>query len=227
MIFKIKELMKQIMKEQDQKRIIELKALQDQINPHFLYNTLDSIIWLAANRKNKAVLEMTSALAKLFRIGISKGDQIITIENEIEHITSYLTIQKMRYRDKFDYSINIDPEILQMKTVKLILQPIVENSIYHGIKNKRGNGHIEITGKKVESGIILEITDNGVGMTADQIEALLLPKKSNSHPSGIGMHNVNDRIKLYFGPKFGIECKSCPDKGTRISIYLPFIKDII
>ena len=201
MIFKIKELMKQILKEQAQIRISELKALQAQINPHFLYNTLDSIIWLAANKKNKAVLEMTSALSKLFRIGISKGDQLITIQNEIEHITSYLTIQKMRYKDKFDYSIKIDPNILKMHTVKLILQPIVENSIYHGIKNKNGKGHIKIIGKKRQNEIILEVIDDGVGMTKEKVKKLFLSKKTDSNPSGIGINNVNDRIKLYFGYK--------------------------
>lgn len=226
MILKIKDLMKQILKEQDQKRIIELKALQAQINPHFLYNTLDSIIWLAANKKNKAVLEMTSALSKLFRIGISKGDQIITIQNEIEHISSYLTIQKMRYKDKFDYNININPNILQMKTIKLILQPIVENSIYHGIKNKRGKGHIKIIGEKKRHEIILQVIDDGVGMTKDKVEKLFLPKKSDSNKSGIGINNVNDRIKLYFGHRYGISCTSSPNKGTTIKINLPQIKGL-
>ena len=225
MIFKIKDLMKQILKEQDQKRIFELKALQAQINPHFLYNTLDSIIWLAANKKNKDVLEMTSALSKLFRIGISKGDQIITIQNEIEHITNYLTIQKMRYKDKFDYTININPNILQMKTIKLLLQPIVENSIYHGIKNKKGKGHIEIIGEKKQLEIILQVIDDGVGMTTDQIKQLFLSKKSDSNPSGIGINNVNDRIKLYFGAKYGIKCTSSLNKGTKIKINLPQIKE--
>jgi two-component system, sensor histidine kinase YesM len=225
MIFKIKDLMKQILKEQDQKRIIELKALQDQINPHFLYNTLDSIIWLAANKKNKAVLDMTSALSKLFRIGISRGDQIITIENEIEHITSYLTIQKMRYKDKFDYSITVSPDIMQMKTVKLILQPIVENAIYHGIKNKKGKGHIGITGEKKEDEIVFLVMDDGVGMTKEKIDRLFLPKKTDSNPSGIGINNVNDRIRLYFGSKYGIGCTSSVDKGTVIEIHLPQIKE--
>ena len=203
-----------------------MKALQAQINPHFLYNTLDSIIWLAANRKNKDVLEMTSALSKLFRIGISKGDQVITIENEIEHITSYLTIQKMRYKDKFDYTIKIDPKILQMKTIKLILQPIIENSIYHGIKNKKGKGNIEIIGEKKRFEVVLHVIDDGVGMTKDKVMQLFLPKKTDSNPSGIGINNVNDRIKLYYGPKYGIKCISSPNKGTKIMIHLPQIKEL-
>jgi two-component system sensor histidine kinase YesM len=168
---------------------------------------------------------MTSALSKLFRIGISKGDQIITIQNEIDHITNYLTIQKMRYKDKFDYSIKINPSILQMKTIKLILQPIVENSIYHGIKNKKGKGHIEIIGEKKQLEIILQVIDDGVGMTTDQIKQLFLSKKSDLNPSGIGINNVDNRIKLYFGAKYGIRCTSSLNKGTKIKIHLPQIKE--
>lgn len=227
MIYKIQDLMKQILKEQNQKRIYELKALQAQINPHFLYNTLDSIIWLAANKKNRAVLEMTSALSKLFRIGISKGEQIITIQNEIDHIASYLTIQKMRYKNKFDYTINIAAEILQMKTIKVILQPLVENAIYHGIKNKKGTGHIRIIGKKKSSGILIQVIDDGVGMTKDKISQVFIPKRIDSDALGIGISNVNDRIKLYFGPKYGIKCISSVNQGTKINIYLPQIKELI
>jgi two-component system, sensor histidine kinase YesM len=168
---------------------------------------------------------MTSALSKLFRLGINKGEQIITIQNEIEHITSYLTIQKMRYKDKFDFTIKIDPKILQMKTIKLILQPLVENAIYHGIKNKKEKGHIQIIGKKEKSEIILQVIDDGVGMTKDKVNKVFTTGESDSHASGIGISNINDRIKLYFGSKYNITCTSTPNKGTKIKISLPQIKE--
>jgi two-component system, sensor histidine kinase YesM len=171
-------------------------------------------------------------LAKLFRIGISKGEQFITIEEEIEHIKSYLTIQKMRYKDKFNYSIDVDSSILTLKTIKIILQPFVENAIYHGIKNKPGQGKIEIKGRKEKSGILFQIIDDGIGMPEERMKEVFYPPDGTLETEkyvpatlGVGIGNVRERIKLYFGDKFGITCFSSNGFGTRIEIYLPVIKD--
>jgi two-component system sensor histidine kinase YesM len=221
MTAKIKELMLQNVQEQELKRKSELKALQAQINPHFLYNTLDSIIWMAEVNKSKEVVLMVSSLAKLFRLSLSKGDEIIPIRNEIEHIKSYLTIQKMRYKDKLDFEIQVDDHILSYKTIKIILQPLVENSIYHGIKNKDGVGLIRITGTQVGNKIVLSVIDNGIGMTPETLEALLQKPVPSEQGSGMGVNNVNQRIKLYYGEEYGLQYESEPGQGTTVHIWLP------
>jgi len=224
MITKIKELMKQNMKEQELKRKSELKALQAQINPHFLYNTLDSIVWMAEAKNSEEVVLMTSALAKLFRLSISKGEEIIPMYNEIEHVRSYLTIQEMRYRNKLEFEIDVDPEIYHYKTLKIILQPLVENSIYHGIKNKEGIGNIKIKGKICNDKILLQVIDNGIGMDREKIKNIF--EKSGKSPggSGVGVKNVNERIKLYFGKDYGLEFQSEPNHGTTVNVWLPIIE---
>ncbi|HHV98399.1 MAG TPA: histidine kinase [Clostridiaceae bacterium] len=224
MITKIKELMKQNMKEQELKRKSELKALQAQINPHFLYNTLDSIVWMAEAKNSEEVVLMTSALAKLFRLSISKGEEIIPVHNEIEHVRSYLIIQEMRYRNKLEFEIDVDPEIYHFKTLKIILQPLVENSIYHGIKNKEGIGKIKIKGKICNDKILLQVIDNGIGMDQEKIKNIF--EKSGKSPgrSGVGVKNVNERIKLYFGKDYGLEFQSEPNKGTTVNVWLPIIE---
>ncbi len=224
MIAKIKELMLQNLKEQELKRKSELKALQAQINPHFLYNTLDSIIWMAEGKKCDEVVMMTSSLAKLFRLSISKGEEIITIRNEIEHIKSYLTIQKMRYRDKLDFEIDVDENILKYRTLKILLQPLVENAIYHGIKNKEGTGVIRITGGVVGDCILLQVIDNGVGMSSEEVENILKSAARSESGSGVGVKNVNERIKIYFGENYGLEFISRPDEGTTANIRLPILE---
>jgi two-component system, sensor histidine kinase YesM len=221
MTAKIKELMIQNIQEQELKRKSELKALQAQINPHFLYNTLDSIIWMAEVKKAGEVVLMVSSLAKLFRISLSKGDEIISIRNEIEHIKSYLTIQKMRYKDKLDFEVEVDDSILSYKTIKIILQPLVENSIYHGIKNKDGAGLVRITGSRVGDKIVLSVIDNGIGMAPETLEALLQKPVSSEQGSGMGVNNVNQRIKLYYGEEYGLQYESEPDQGTAVHIWLP------
>ena len=221
----IKELMNQNTIEQELKRKSEIKALQTQINPHFLYNTLDSIIWMAEDKKYQEVILMTSALATLFRLSISSGDELTTIENEIEHIKSYLTIQKMRYKDKLDFEIDVDAEILQNKIIKILLQPLVENCIYHGTRNMPEVGFIRITGKKYYDKILIQIIDNGIGMTPDQISAIFENRiKSKSGGKSVGVNNVNDRIKLYFGKEYGISFDSEIDKGTTVNIWIPVIE---
>lgn len=217
---KTDSLIKEIHYEQNLKRKNELKALQAQINPHFLYNTLDSIIWMAELQDHVSVKKMTSALAKLFRISISKGRQIISIEEELEHVKNYLQIQKMRYSNKLDYTLDIKEEVLVYQTVKLILQPIVENAIYHGIKNKRGIGHVGVYGEIEGDVIVLRVEDNGAGMTEEMVDQLLkkgLQRKSQ----GVGVTNVDERIKLYFGEHYGIHVESQLGEGTKISIHIP------
>jgi len=218
MVLHIKQLMGQIVKEQEFKRKSELNALQAQINPHFLYNTLDSIIWMAEAKKFEEVVLMTSALAKLFRSSIGKGQELVPIHNEIEHIRNYLTIQKIRYQDKLDFHIDVEPDILPYRTIKLLLQPLVENAIYHGIKNKYGQGFIRITGQRDGNRIVFQVADNGVGMDETKLSSLLSPGRKSKDGKGLGIYNVNERIRLYFGPEYGLSFASEPDKGTTVTV---------
>ncbi|MBN2618229.1 MAG: sensor histidine kinase [Spirochaetales bacterium] len=229
MVGKIRELIDTNNRDQELKRKSDLKALQAQINPHFLYNTLDSIIWMGEMGQNREVVQMTSALSKLFRISISKGHEIITIRDEISHVQSYLTIQEMRYQKKFDYLIDIDPELQKYSILKITLQPLVENAIYHGIKESDKTGFIKISGKLLDSVITLSVEDNGDGMSNDMLEKLingveyepeteLVPEKNNQ---GMGLRNVHQRIQLYFGSQFGLSITSILGTGTIISIRIP------
>jgi len=218
MVGRIKELMDQILQNENAKRKNELKLLQAQINPHFLYNTLDSIIWMAARRKHEEVMEMTSALAKLFRAIINRNNETVSVRVELEHISNYLSIQKMRYKDKLGYLIDVDPDMMEYQVPKIILQPIVENAIYHGIKNKPGLGTIRITGLIQDSDLVFIVEDNGIGMDPESIEQAM--KSSEGSGQSIGLRNVNERIKL-FGHEYGISLKSEPAAGTEVTIVLP------
>lgn len=224
MIGKINELMQTIVLEHESKIKSDFKALQAQINPHFLYNTLDSIIWMGEMGHSDEVVRMTSALSKLFRISISKGKEIISIEEEIAHVTSYLTIQEMRYRNKFNYIINIENGILQCQTIKIILQPLVENAIYHGIKNVDHKGLIEITGYREKDYIIMKVTDNGKGFNEEELSSIL-DKNNSSTEQGTGIKNVHERIRLYFGNSYGLSCTSIKNTETVISVMIPLITD--
>ncbi|WP_105618827.1 cache domain-containing sensor histidine kinase [Vallitalea okinawensis] len=224
MVIRIKNLIKKINQEEQLKRKNELKALQAQINPHFLYNTLDAIIWMAELKDYESVKLMTSSLAKLFRISISKGKQIIPVGQEVEHIKNYLKIQKMRYGNKLDYVLDLGEGVNDYYTVKLILQPIVENAIYHGIKYKEGTGMVRIAIYDQQDVLKLSVSDDGIGMTEDEITRVLnktMEKKGSG--SGVGMSNVDERIKLYFGDDFGITIKSELDEGTEVVITIPKI----
>lgn len=223
MISRIRQLMTQIVKEQEEKRKSELKVLQAQINPHFLYNTLDSIIWMNENKNYDGVTDMVSALAKLFRISLSRGAEIISIEDEIEHARSYLIIQKIRYKNKFDYTIEVDEEIKDNLTVKLIVQPIIENAIYHGVNNIAEKGLISIKAKKEENKIKIIITDNGYGIKKENLETILTSKPSKKSFSGVGLKNVNQRIKLRYGDIYGISIESEEDIGTIVTISIPIV----
>ena len=233
MISEIKKLLHRITEQQEQKRKSELKALQMQINPHFLYNTLDSVIWMAEGKKQDEVIAMSSALARLFRLSISRGKEIIDVASEVEHVANYLTIQKIRYKDKLDYRMEVPEAIMGYKTVKIILQPLVENAIYHGIKNKAGTGIITISGSRTPDGIELTVHDDGVGMDAGCLERLRQSLAGESEAreadpssphSGLGVRNVDERIKLYFGSGYGLSYESAEDQGTLVRIHLPAVE---
>jgi two-component system sensor histidine kinase YesM len=221
MIERIRQLMDQIIKEQEDKRKSELKALQAQINPHFLYNTLDSIVWMAENEENKGVITMVTALANLFRISISRGDELIFIKDEIEHARSYLIIQQIRYMDRFDFVIDVKPEVLSYKSLKILLQPIIENAIYHGIKPMVDKGEIRVTAEIIDDRICFKVMDNGAGMTPEKLEKILKKEPSSRSGSGIGIKNVHERIQLYFGMEYGLEIESELEEGTCVKLWLP------
>lgn len=221
MIREIEQLIKRNKNEQEEKRRYELNALQAQISPHFLYNTLDSIIWIAESGNTKDVILMTSALAKLLRKSISNDREFVTVEEEIEYTRSYLVIQKMRYRDKLEYLIDIDTAIADVEIIKLIVQPLVENAIYHGIKCKSGIGTIKITAKYKQKGIMIEIADDGAGMTKEQLEHIFDERVEDVSRKSVGVSNVHKRIQLSYGVGYGLSFRSKLGKGTTVSIYLP------
>ena len=220
MIAEIRVLMDRLLNEQKEKRKTEFIALQTQINPHFLYNTLDSIIWLSEKNMNEEVIEMIIALSKFFRIGISRGKNIITVKEELEHARNYLLIQKIRYSNKFDYTFEISEEVNKIKVVKLILQPLIENAIYHGI-SKEEDGAIIIRAFTKDDLMIFEIENNGYGLTKDQIEKIYSNIISKEKKTGIGIKNVYQRLKLYYSEKADLEIESILDKNTIIRLSFP------
>lgn len=223
MMDRIRNLKEQVIEEQEDKRKYELQALQAQINPHFLYNTLDSIIWMAETNDSN-IVAMTEALAKLFRISLNKGNEEISLERELEHVKNYLIIQSMRYADKFTYEISAEPGVERCRTIKLILQPIVENCIYHGIKKKRGTGKITIRAYRREQNLIIEVSDDGCGMPEEICRKILSDEieSEDISGSGIGVKNVNERIQLRFGKKYGLSCSSEEGVGTTVTYVLPY-----
>jgi two-component system sensor histidine kinase YesM len=230
MIGKIKDLLDSKVKEQEYLKKAELRALQAQINPHFLYNTLDTIIWMAEAKQTDRVIEIVSALSSFFRISLSKGRDWITIGEEIERTRSYLTIQKMRYRDILDYRIEVEEQTLNHTILKLILQPLVENALYHGIKNKRSGGIITVRAyQKDDTEIILEVEDNGIGFTAEKLASVQAAIEDDSGDirleSGFGIDNVNKRIKLYYGKQYGVSIKSEYQVGTCVTLLIPAKKE--
>lgn len=223
MMDRIRNLKEQVIEEQEDKRKYELQALQAQINPHFLYNTLDSIIWMAETNDSN-IVAMTEALAKLFRISLNKGNEEISLERELEHVKNYLIIQSMRYADKFTYEISAEPGVERCRTIKLILQPIVENCIYHGIKKKRGTGKITIRAYRREQNLIIEVSDDGCEMPEEICRKILSDEieSENISGSGIGVKNVNERIQLRFGKKYGLSYSSEEGVGTTVTYVLPY-----
>lgn len=225
MVKQIQELMSKVRNEEITLRKTELRALQAQINPHFLYNTLDSISWMCEADRNRDAVEMVNALARLFRISISKGAELIPIEKEVEHAKSYLQIQKIRYKEQFTYSFDVDESCLHYYCNKITIQPFIENAIYHGLERMVDEGDIAISIREKDDKIVFVIEDNGVGMDEEQIEELL--KKEPGDKTGIGIKNVNDRIKIYFGEEYGVEIESEPDEGTRVRITMPKVEEPI
>ncbi|MDD9272168.1 histidine kinase [Paenibacillus sp. GCM10023248] len=223
MVSRVRELMDQNIQEQEIKRKNELEVLQSQINPHFLYNTLNSVVRMVGTGKNDEVVTTITSLSKFFRISLSKGKSIITIGDEIEHIRNYLIIQKMRYKDKFDYSIEADEEVLAYKTLKLILQPFVENALYHGIEYMVDEGHIHISARKFKDTIVLQVRDNGVGMSEETLKNIMNGSVKSEKGSGVGLRNVHERIQLYFGPEYGVKVESELEEGTVVKITIPAI----
>ena len=226
MIGKIKELLDSKIKEQEELKKAELRALQAQINPHFLYNTLDTIIWMAESKKTDQVVKIVSALSKFFRISLSKGMDWITIGEEVERIRSYLTIQKMRYRDILDFKIEVDGNVSENTILKLILQPLVENALYHGIKNKRQGGTISVRARRRgENEVLLEVEDNGIGFTPEKLAQLRAELDDDSGDikleSGFGIGNVNKRIRLYYGKPYGLSVQSEYTTGTCVTLVIP------
>lgn len=234
MLGKIKALLEQSIREQEEIKKAELRALQAQINPHFLYNTLDSILWMAEAGKNDRVITLVESLSRLFRISLNKGRDWIPLEREIEHVHSYLIIQQMRYRDILDYRIDVEPHLLASSVLKMTLQPIVENALYHGIKNKRGKGLITVAARETEGGgLELSVRDNGCGMPPEKLERLRrnllnghMPAETGEEVSGgFGLHNVHQRIKLFYGERFGVHIDSVPGEGTTVIISIPRNKE--
>lgn len=228
MIKKIGQLVDDIRVEEINLRAAELRLLQEQINPHFLYNTLDNIIWLAESGEDEEVVKMVSSLSSFFRTTLSKGRDYITIAEEREHIESYLSIQKFRYRDILSYDIDFEDEILDHSILKLTLQPIVENALYHGIKNKRGMGHIQIDGRMAGDNIEFIVSDNGIGMREEEAEHLRKVisglVSDDRSGGGFGLFNVNQRLQLNYGKEYGLNIESTYNVGTTIGVKIPAVK---
>lgn len=222
----IQMLMEQNVQEQKQKRKAEMRALQAQIHPHFLYNTLDSIIWMAESGKhNREVVIMTSSLAKLLRRSIGNEKELVTIAEELEYTETYLTIQAIRYRDQMEFDIQADPYILNEHIVKFTLQPLVENAIYHGIKYIEEKGMIQIRGKRGQGEIVLHVIDNGRGMTEEELAHIFDQHVENPKSNGIGVYNIQNRLQLYYGKEYGLFYESEPGKGTTVTVRIPIVKE--
>lgn len=225
MAAQIRLLMKDIVTEHEAKRKQEFDTLQSQINPHFLYNTLDIIVWMIENEQKAEAVKAVTALARFFRISLSKGKSIITVRDELEHVRNYLMIQHMRFKNKFTYEIQAEDGVLELAILKLMLQPLVENAIYHGMEFMDGDGEILLKVWKEEGDLYFSVIDNGLGMTEEQVGNLFTGAShvDSKRGSGIGVKNVNERIKLYFGEKYGLSIESEPDEGTTVKIHLPVV----
>lgn len=229
MVEQIKELLAQSIRKQQQLQKAELRTLQAQINPHFLYNTLDSIVWMAEAGNHDGVIRLVKALSAFFRLSLNNGRDWIQIRSELAHVQSYLIIQQMRYHDILEFKVEVAEELQEYPILNMTLQPLVENALYHGIKNKRGMGLIRIGGYTDGGTIMLTVSDNGIGIPAGRLEAL---RESVEHPiqseepedtgqGGFGLQNVHQRLRLYFGPEYGIRLDSSEGYGTQITVRIP------
>ena len=220
MVENINQLIEDLTEEERKLRMSELKALQAQIDPHFLYNTLDSIYWMTKTDKGDNIGKMILALSRLFRLSLNKGNDKTTIKNEIEHVRNYLEIQKIRFCDKFEYEINVPDELYKYEIIKLIFQPLVENSLIHGFEYKEGLGLIIINGKKQENSILFEVIDNGSGIDVQKIEALI---KDGQETAGYALRNVDERIKLTYGAQYGLRFYNIESNGSKVEVHIPAI----
>ncbi len=223
MIQEISDLLEQVRSEQIRLRKAEIRLLQAQINPHFLYNTLDTIVWLAESGDQKMVVSMVGSLSDFFRTSLNDGKDIITMEEELQHVRSYLQIQQVRYQDIMEYDIDIPADILRYSIPKITLQPLVENALYHGIKNKRGKGRISIKAEKRGEDFIITVEDNGKGMTEERLNEVCMGIRDNKHIENdiYGIYNVNERIRMSFGDSYGLTFESVYEEGTKVTILLP------
>ena len=222
----INQLMHDILYEQEEKRKSELDALQSQINPHFLYNTLDSIVWMIEGERYEDAVFMITQLASLFRISLSRGKTIISVEDEIKHAKNYMNIQKIRYKNSFAIDFSIEEEILHCCTVKLVVQPLLENAIYYGVEGMDGEGEIHVKGYRKEDDIYIEVSDNGLGMPEKVVEYIMHNRVvSSKRGSGIGVRNVDERIKLIYGEQYGVTIESELDEGTTATIIIPKLEE--
>ena len=219
----MQEMIRKIKEDEQKLYQMDLRLLQEQINPHFLYNTLDTIVWLIEAEQPDEAVDMVVTLSNFFRLVLSKGREYITIREEEQHIRSYLEIQQVRYRDILEYEIRIDPEIYEYRILKLTLQPVVENALYHGIKYKRAPGRIVVTGYRYGREIHLIVEDDGVGMDEDSLKNLCssIEQPCKETEKGFGLANVNERIRMYFGARYGMQITSQKDQGTRVEIVIP------
>ncbi len=228
MVERIGNLVEDIRVEQLNLRVTELKLLQAQINPHFLYNTLDTIIWLAEAGKKEEVVMMVTSLSDFFRTTLSKGKDYIRVEEEEAHIRSYLQIQQFRYQDILEYELRIPPELHEYQILKLTLQPLVENALYHGIKNKRGLGKIMVTAQETDGKLIFCVRDNGRGMDSRRLayvkKVIEGESADKNEPSGFGLYNVEQRIRLNYGLDYGLSIESEYEKGTEVKVVIPAVK---
>lgn len=227
MVSTMRHLMDDIIEQEAQKRRSELDVLQSQINPHFLYNTLDSVVWMTENGRTDEAILMVTSLARFFRISLSRGSNIIPIADELEHARHYLTIQKMRYKNKFSAVIAAEDGVEGLYTIKLIVQPILENAIYHGMAYADGDGEITVRARRDGEDVVIEVADNGPGMPEEMVERLLdqsYAAAPGTKGSGIGLRNVHQRIRLTFGEEYGLAIHSEPDAGTTVCIRLPVLE---
>lgn len=227
MVSTMRHLMDDIVEQEHQKRRNELEVLQSQINPHFLYNTLDSVVWMTEAGRYQEAIAMVTSLARLFRISLSKGKSIIPLEDELEHARHYMTIQEIRYKNKFTTTITAHPGTEGLYSLKLIVQPILENAIYHGMSAVE-DGEIRVDAEREGKNLWIRISDNGMGMPPEVVESLLdfkrPPKSFHASGSGIGVRNVHQRIRLTFGAAYGLHIESEPDQGTTVTVHLPALE---
>ena len=218
---RIEQLIQNVKEEEERQNKMQFQLLQAQINPHFLYNTLDTIVWLVESGKNQEAIGLLTDLSVFFRTALSKGEDIITLKDEVRHTESYMGIQQIRYRDILDYEINLPENLANIKIPKLTLQPLTENALYHGVKEKRGKSKIEINFLEQGEDVLIVIHDDGIGMVPEKLKELQENLRNGTRRSGFGVATVHERVKLYFGEKYGLNISSVYGEGTTVQVLIP------